>query len=337
MSEPTTQQPELVYGEVEARGIQRQHWIENAPTDSEVSCPIEPCTFNLADLDPAFQNTGGPNYCPEETMSVTQDVMGVRAPPSDTWRRFDLLKVDPDAEPVQDATLWHLHNWEGNIAPGILYIENIFRRAGASFEEAGPRSSQLSQAIYESRHPIDTLKHIIFCDVVNKETKRFVKRQLYDDALFDETGVEWPSDELLAWEYNTPAYRGILGTPIGAVASWIVLGAFKRGTHRIGRIYTCGHYGRCMLIRFDIEAVEPVIEPTKPKKKSDKKGKPEKPKGKSEKKRKVDNADDELTEAVEFRKSKREKPKGKPEKKRKVDDADDELTDAVEVKKRKKL
>ncbi|KAJ5915310.1 hypothetical protein N7454_011064 [Penicillium verhagenii] len=323
MSEPPAPQPELVYGEFEARGIQRQHWIENAPTNSEVKCPIEPCKIKLVDLDDAFENSAGPNYCPEETMSVTEEVMGVRAPPNDTWKRFDLLKVDPDAEPVQDATLWHLHNWEGNIAPGIMYIENIFRRAGASFEEAGPRSSQLSQAIYESLYPIDTLKHIIFCDVVNKETKRFVKRQLYDDALYDATGVEWPSDELLAWEYNTPAYKGILGTPIGAVASRILLGAFKRGTHRIGRIYTCGHYGRCMLIRFDVEEVEPVIEPKKPKeKKSDKKSKPKKSK-ESEKKSE--------------KKNKPETKKTKKEKKRKVEDVEDELTEAVDIKKRKKV
>ncbi|KAJ5901392.1 hypothetical protein N7504_007386 [Penicillium tannophilum] len=250
---------DLWYGELESRGSQRQYWIENAPSKSEKKCPIEPSTFQLEDLDDGFEDTwGDAQYFPAESRSVTEEVMGIKAPPTETWKRFERLKVDPDAKPVRDSKLWHLHCWEGNLAPGIIFIENMFRRPGAG-SEAGPQASQMAQAAYQSAFPIDTLKHIIFCDVIHKETKRFVKRQLYDDCLYEDTGIEWPSDQLVAWEHNTPEYKGILGTKIGAVASWILLGAFKRGTRRISQICTVAHYGRCMLMRFDIETIGSAV------------------------------------------------------------------------------
>ncbi|KAJ5660723.1 uncharacterized protein N7484_000095 [Penicillium longicatenatum] len=244
-----------LWDELESRGAQRQHWIENAPSKSEEKCPIKPSSFKVEDLD-GFEDTwGDAAYYPAESMSVTEEVMGIPAPPRETWKRFERLKVDPAATPVQDSRLWHLHCWEGNLAPGIIFIENMFRRPGAG-SEAGPRSSQMAQAAYQSAFPIDTLKHVIVCDVIHKETKRFVKRQLYDDRLYEDTGIEWPSDQLVAWEYDTPEYKVLLGTKIGAVVSWIVLGAFKRGTRRISQICTVAHYGRCMLMRFDIETIK---------------------------------------------------------------------------------
>ncbi|KAJ6088230.1 hypothetical protein N7486_009491 [Penicillium sp. IBT 16267x] len=258
MAENPAETEELWYGEFESRGAQRQYWIENAPSKTEENCPIEPSTFKLEDLDDGFEDTWGEAaYYPAESRSVTEEVMGIKAPPTETWKRFERLKVDPDATPVRDSRLWHLHCWEGNIAPGIIYIENMFRRPGAG-PEAGPQSSQMAQVAYQSAYPIDTLKHIIVCDVIHKETKRFIKRQLYDDRLYEDTGIEWPSDQLVVWEYNTPEYKALLGTKIGAVVSWILLGAFQRGTRRISQVCTVAHYGRCMLMRFDIETIEPA-------------------------------------------------------------------------------
>ncbi|KAJ5768768.1 hypothetical protein N7520_003327 [Penicillium odoratum] len=236
-------------------GAQYQCWIENPPNPDD-GCRIKPFTFKLEDLDESFADTAFDGYNTEELRSVVEEVMGIKAPPHEKWRTIERKKVDPDAEPSPDASLCHLHSWEGHIGPGIIYIENMFRKPGAG-SEAGPHSSQMAQAAYESVYPIHTLEHIVVSDVVNKETKRFVKRQLYTDHVFEDTELEWPTDQLVRWGYDTWEYKSLLGTQIGAVVSRILLGAFKRGTRRISRIYTVAHYGNCLFMRFDIETIEP--------------------------------------------------------------------------------
>ncbi|KAJ5622764.1 hypothetical protein N7490_011369 [Penicillium lividum] len=241
---------------LEDLGAQYQRWIENPPNPDD-GCRIKPSTFKLEDLDESFVDTAFDGYNTEELRSVVEEVMGIKAPPHEKWTTIERRKVDPDAEPSPDASLCHLQSWEGHIGPGIMYIESMFRKPGAG-SEAGPHSSQMAQAAYESVCPIDTLKHIVVSDVVNKETKRFVKRQLYTDHVFEDTELQWPTDQLVGWGYNTWEYKSLVGTKIGAVVSQILLGAFKRGTRRVSKIYTAAHYGNCLFMRFDIETIEPA-------------------------------------------------------------------------------
>ncbi|KAJ5110078.1 hypothetical protein N7532_002723 [Penicillium argentinense] len=58
----------------------------------------------------------------------------------------------------------------------------------------------------------------------------------------------------VVWGYGTPGYDALLGTRMGKVAVYLVLGVYPRGTCRIARVVTWEHNLEANL-RFDIEAV----------------------------------------------------------------------------------
>ncbi|KAJ5715653.1 uncharacterized protein N7483_012834 [Penicillium malachiteum] len=233
------------------RGTLRQRWLEGVPAGRK--CPIEKSTLKLADLiKQGFLNTDeGLIYYDTGDLDETIEEHMMLPKPSE-WARTYRVLLDPNVKNAQDEKDLQLQLWEGHIAPGILYIDTMYRRPGTG-PEAGPPSSQIAQAAYEAKYPIDTLKHIILCDVVHKPTKKFIKHQLYTEK----NGLSWPDEKLVEWKYNTPEYKAIIGTKIGNVVAYIVLGGFPRGTPRISSIWTCSHH--CTLfMRFDIERIEPV-------------------------------------------------------------------------------
>jgi len=76
---------------------------------------------------------------------------------------------------------------EGSIAPGVLFVSMVKRKAGAG-PEAGPWCSQTCQAVYEKNFPTDSLKHIILGDVANLDTRRFIIDKIYTES----NGLSWP-------------------------------------------------------------------------------------------------------------------------------------------------
>ena len=245
----------LEYGVLQFRGELRQQWLEGAPADSlPRPCHIQRSTLTLQDLKDQYgfiTTDEGQPYITEEVEETTQKHMLIQAPPSKDWSRVYRVKIDETVEEADDVKDLQYSVWEGHVAPGIMFIETIYRRPNAGIE-AGPRSSQIAQAAYESRYPMDTLKHIIVADVVHKPTKHFVKKQLYTK----EKGLSWPDEELVEWPRGTPEYKALLGTKIGCVVAYMLLGAFPAGTRRISGIMTCTHY-LTLYMRFDIEPVPP--------------------------------------------------------------------------------
>ncbi|CAI7661860.1 unnamed protein product [Penicillium pancosmium] len=112
-------------------------------------------------------------------------------------------------------------------------------------------------ALYTRNFEMDTLRYVFVQHVINEETAPFVKRALYTENT--RPGLAWPKREPEIWDHNTPEYDGILGSRIGKVIAYLVLGAFPRGTRRITRIATWAanpqSYDNRLQIRFDIEPV----------------------------------------------------------------------------------
>lgn len=96
--------------------------------------------------------------------------------------------------------------------------------------------SEVSLAFYETDYLIDTLGHVIITNVVNEDTIFFLSGELHGDHL------EFSDDWWRTWECGTPEYDALLGTRIGKMVAYMVLGGFERGTKRISRINTVGSW-----------------------------------------------------------------------------------------------
>ncbi|KAJ5761504.1 hypothetical protein N7533_003543 [Penicillium manginii] len=137
------------------------------------------------------------------------------------------------------------HHFDGIIAKGAIFITHMERVLGAS----RPWISELIKAAYENEFSIDTLRHVFFNIVVNKDTSHLIKNLLYAER----RGLSWPDVDRQIWEYATTEYQAILGTRIGKVVGYLVLGAFSRGTRRISRIVSWPGVMDTITLRFELE------------------------------------------------------------------------------------
>lgn len=150
--------------------------------------------------------------------------------------------------------------WAGSMGENMISLDDIERERGSN----APQISDITLALFRNDFDLDNLRHIFVSTIVNKETLRFIKTQLYSEI----NGIEWPEMESLdedftdpmVWEHGTPEYDALLGTRIGKVVAYIVLGGFYRGTTRIARIVSWPSLwvlGSRPNLRFDIESPSP--------------------------------------------------------------------------------
>ncbi|KAJ5107646.1 hypothetical protein N7456_004321 [Penicillium angulare] len=72
---------------------------------------------------------------------------------------------------------------------------------------------------------LDTLRHVLVQGVMNTQTVAALERCTgKNEGLFD------------SFERGSPEYQELLGTRIGRMVAYLVLGAFPRGTRKISRI-----------------------------------------------------------------------------------------------------
>ncbi|CAI7591168.1 unnamed protein product [Penicillium discolor] len=135
----------------------------------------------------------------------------------------------------------------GTIGPGLLFIYSI-RRGSASND---PHVSELSKIAYEKHFPLESVKHVIVNEVQENATEPFIEEQIYRSR----EGLIYPSAEPQTWDYDTPEFRAIMGTPIGKVVGSFILGSFGQGMKKVFRIVTLqrGLELHKLDIRFDIE------------------------------------------------------------------------------------
>ncbi|KAJ5186330.1 hypothetical protein N7449_011094 [Penicillium cf. viridicatum] len=137
----------------------------------------------------------------------------------------------------------------GTIGPGLLFIYSI-RRCPASND---PHVSELAKIAYETHFPLESMKHVIVNEVQENTTEPFIGEHIYPSR----EGLIYPSVEPQTWDYATPEFRAIMGTPIGKVVGSFILSEFGQGVKRVSRIVTFqrGLELHKLDIRFDIEDV----------------------------------------------------------------------------------
>lgn len=241
---PTQADPAWKYGMLQVEGALRQQWISDPTTQSSVN----PCTVTLDNLPRALWDLTRSH----DPLWNDHFVEGVLEPLSalfgnqnvETWlfEKIDLEYNEMDGHgQVKDSCHWH-----GRIGLGVVFLDDIARASNFG----GPQISELTQAIYTDSYPIDTLKHVFVIDIANRVTRTLIETQIYTQ----ENGLSWPDQTLRVWDYGSPEYQALLGTPLGKCVAALVLGAFVRGTRRIARI-ACWEVCACAQLRVDIELV----------------------------------------------------------------------------------
>ncbi|KAJ5723165.1 hypothetical protein N7488_001200 [Penicillium malachiteum] len=211
-------------GWLHQRGTQIVGWMEdpNLP-----GCPVQRSTLTLAQIqantDAVFTRFG--------------------TPPSGSFSDYESYADDPH-NCVAWSIWFGLDSWAGMTASGVIIMANISR----SEDLQQPFTSDIALALYANQFGTTTsLRHIFFDGVVNSQTRSFISQHLYTNQ-FD--------PDIRDWNYGSEGYFQLLGTRIGRVAAYTVLGAFPRGTHRISRIVTDVEPGALSVdMRFDIEAI----------------------------------------------------------------------------------
>ncbi|KAJ5151127.1 uncharacterized protein N7482_010379 [Penicillium canariense] len=201
------------------------------PDSSSETFRYEKTTLTLDDLDPddwditERQASLPHHYSPQQLLSLGMPAEGY-------WKMtldlFDPYWVDPAI------------TWAGRAAEGVLFMEDIVRNT-----IDGPWISELSKAAYEHVAPLPTLRHVFVTNIINRDTRPDVRRLV--------TG-----HDLQLFESGTPKYQAMLGTRIGKIVTYLVLGAFDRGTRSISRIavWFAGRQHILLHMRFDIEPLD---------------------------------------------------------------------------------
>jgi hypothetical protein len=142
--------------------------------------------------------------------------------------------------------------WIGRIGPGVLIIECIERTS----ESITPWISELTKAMYENWARLSDLRYIFITEVENADTVACVQK------ICDIQGLEYPQEygdkrkwPKKVWRPSTPEFNALLGTRLGKVVAYFLLGAYGQGVKRIARIrfFHSGCDG--LNLRFDIEDV----------------------------------------------------------------------------------
>lgn len=125
-------------------------------------------------------------------------------------------------------------------------------------------ASQIAQVLYEKEAPINTLKRVLAINVGNAGTKGSIQVQLYTAA----NGLVYETSGPQIFVYGIPEYEGLLGTRIGSIVAYLVLGGFPRGTRRISQITVWFSEIGELNLQFDVVKVKASVKakaPAKPK------------------------------------------------------------------------
>lgn len=238
--------PTLRYGRRQAVGRLLQQWIECPESDPSVGiCPILPSTLKFKDLKKAKQleiDTDMNPYVPLQIEHEFAD-LEIMGPTGGAWEKIAI--DEPNAPP--DPKYSDIHVWEGQVAPGVLIVEEIKKTPGFFM-------SEVCQAIYQNHFPIDTLKYVYMIDVCNTDTRSFVRNELYTEF----NGLTLSDDQIHDWVSGTPEFEALLGTKLGQTVAHLILGAFKRGTRRISRIRIYETF-EALQLQFAIEEIEQIV------------------------------------------------------------------------------
>lgn len=236
----------LPYGGHQARGRRIQGWL-NDPT-------IPGCHITGAG---ALTYQAINNWIPVTETYILPDVESQREI-SDIAEQSNIngpwvyhMLMSHEMSSSVPPRLINLNSFESFTSPGWMFLMSIFRHDG-------PQWSQIAQVMYERVSPISTLRHIVVTDIQNEDTKDLILDQIYGirNRLMRLSPLQ---DRTFA--YGSAEYEAVLGTRLGSVVSYIILGALPRGTRRISQIsvsFPRGGIGG-MQLQFDIQVLTPAL------------------------------------------------------------------------------
>lgn len=172
-------------------------------------------------------------------MDAPETVRGIRLKP------LSNPSEGPELQQFQSFRWVHQEmRFDGYATPNSLTIEMIRKPADSYFEL--PPISEVAKALYEDSFALDGLEHIFVHNIHNHETRNCLENYI----LPNHPPVPVPGSLTL----NRLESDAILGSRIGKVVAYFVLGAFERGTRRIERIvFFRDKDGRHL--RFDLERI----------------------------------------------------------------------------------
>ncbi|KAJ5980446.1 hypothetical protein N7481_007744 [Penicillium waksmanii] len=222
----------LRHARFKEHGSQRRRWMEDP---NEPDCFVAQATIDW------------------ETLSGTYDLNWLGLPAryvkSDQIIDHRMLGLDTNLDFLEGSWGCDEFSWWGYTAPGIIVMMGIRR----DIESTTPQISEVNHAIYTKDHPIDSLKQV-YLRIGRHCTLPFIRKHVYTEA----NNLTWPTSGEQIWEFatNSDMFDMILGTRIGKVVSYLVLGSFPRGTRHIAQIVTILSFADTVHLRFDIEAIE---------------------------------------------------------------------------------
>lgn len=221
----------------EENGEFYQAWMDGVVLYKE--CPVARCQLTYDDMvqDNDFRTDMSPspddslshlattfNFTPEQLdiphQAYHQDVMVMQRTEED----------DFDAEEIARFG----DSWNGTVTNSIISLTYLQRRQNLGWSYM----SEITDAVYHHLYPEDKVRYIFVYYVVNRDTIGFLKDHIYTAYQGVSTFFVPPGDTVMEWEYDTPEYKGILGTKIGKVVASYVLGHYDPGTVRISSIRT---------------------------------------------------------------------------------------------------
>jgi hypothetical protein len=168
--------------------------------------------------------------------------LGLPCDPANLTRNFDVYRYASETWGVKGA------DWDGFTGPGVIIISNIRREP----DSLSPPMSEVTKAVYERAFDINDLRYVFIKNVMNEQTVRLIKDLLYSS----ERHAPWPGKygQRDVWEWNNPEYQALLGTRLGKIVAYLILGSFEQGTKKIARVvtYRIGN-APWPQMRFDIE------------------------------------------------------------------------------------
>jgi hypothetical protein len=230
------------YPKWDPKGENLRKWLNNA---NEPGCPIPKATVIMADMPPSKYFIYNRATC----LSLTQS----------HWVAHLGLPVEisvEDADSVYQFLSLHKNelpstHWSGRIGPGVIIIECIRREN----DSTAPWISELTKALYENYFPLSNLRCVFLTDVQNADTVECIK------AICDTHQLPYPSEDeygkwpTAVWMPPSPEFNALLGTRLGKVVAYFILGAYGQGVKRVARITLFNAKRNQLNLRFDIENI----------------------------------------------------------------------------------
>lgn len=133
--------------------------------------------------------------------------------------------------------------WIGRTGPGVILLELLQRNR----DSGDPFISELTKAAYQRDFDLDALRYICVLDIENNDTSEYIEEHMYRPGpIIRDQGVVYSSE--------ATAFKGMLGTQVGKMVSYFILGAYGQGVKHITQIHVF-RADNAYQIEFEVEDV----------------------------------------------------------------------------------